>query len=40
MVRKNHFFRRCYRRRYDVATETSLYGRLQDVVNQMTSTLR
>ena len=40
MIRKNHFFQRLYRRRYDVPTETSFYRRLQDVVNRTSSVRR
>ena len=37
MTRKNHFFRRLLRRRYDVLTETSFYRRLQEVVYRTSS---
>ena len=39
MIRKDHFFRRI-QRRYDVATETLFYRRLQDVVDRTSSKRR
>ena len=32
---KKSFFSKLYRRRYDVATQTSFYKRLQDIANPM-----